>query len=67
MSNSNRAARRNVFGVVIIAAASFMSAIAGLPPAQAAGACALIPNDKTPSEKMLQCGGAEALTVRAAP
>src|SRR5262249_49781435 len=34
-------------------------------PAWAAGACALIPNDKMPSEKILQCGGAETLTVRA--
>jgi hypothetical protein len=67
MTNSNLAAMRSVFGAVFIAAALFV-AIAGPLPAQAAGACALIPNEKTPSEKVLQCGGgAEALTVRAAP
>lgn len=68
MSNGNRAALRNVFGAVVIAAAMFVAAIAGPLPAQAAGACTLVPNEKMPSEKILQCGGgAEALTVRAAP
>ena len=65
MSN-NLAAMRNVFGAVFIAAALFITAIAGSGPVRAAGACALIPNDKMPSEKILQCGGAEALTVRGA-
>jgi hypothetical protein len=67
MSNSNPATLRDVFSAVVIAAAMFVAAIVGSLPAQAAGACALIPNDKTPSEKILQCGGAEGLTVRAAP
>jgi FecR protein len=67
MSNGNRAALRNVFGAVFMAATLFAAAIAGPLPGHAAGACALIPNDKMPSEKILQCGGAEALTVRAAP
>ena len=67
MSNSGRAALRNVFGARVIAVALFIAAIGGLSPAWAAGACALIPNEKMPSEKILQCaGGAEALTVRAA-
>ena len=66
MSNGDRARLRNVFRAVIIAAALFVAAIAGPLPAQAAGACALIPNEKMPSEKILQCGGSEALTVRAA-
>ena len=67
MSNSSRAALRNVFGARVIAAALFIAATAGPSPAWAAGACALIPNEKMPSEKILQCGGgAEALTVRAA-
>lgn len=67
MSNGNRAALRNVFGAVVIAAALFVAAIAGPLPAEAAGACTLVPNEKMPSEKILQCGGgAEALTVRAA-
>jgi hypothetical protein len=56
---------RNVFGAVFVATALFVAAIAGPLPAHAAGACALIPNDKVPSEKILQCG--ETLTVRAAP
>ncbi len=64
MTNSNLAAMRNVFGAVFIAAVTFVAATAGSLPAQAAGACALVPNDKMPSEKMLQCGG--NLTVRAA-
>ena len=67
MSNSNRAALRNVFGALVVAAVLFAAAIAGPLPAQAAGMCALIPNEKTPSEKILQCGGTEGLTVRAAP
>ena len=61
MSNSNRAAARNVFGATVIAAALFMAAIAGPLPARAAGACALIPNGRMPSEKILQCGGGPKL------
>jgi hypothetical protein len=64
MTNSNLAATRNIFGAVFIAAALFMAAIAGPLPARAAGACALIPNDRAPSEKILQCG--QTLTVRPA-
>ena len=56
MSNSNRTARRNRLGVMTGFAVLFAAAIAGQDPARAAGACALIPNDKMPSEKMLQCG-----------
>ncbi len=66
MTNSKVAAMRNVFGAVVIATALFVAAIVGPLPARAAGACALIPNDKMPSEKIFQCGGAEGLTVRAA-
>ena len=47
------------------AALLFVAAMAGAAPAHAAGACALVPNDKLPSEKILQCG--ETLTVRPAP
>ena len=64
MSNRNRAAGRNLLGAAFAATALFMAAIAGSLPAQAAGACALIPIEKTPSEKTLQCG--DTLTVRAA-
>ncbi len=64
MTNGNLAAMRNVFGAVFIGAALFVAAIGGPLPAQAAGACALIPNEKIPSEKTLRCG--ETLTVRAA-
>lgn len=64
MTNSSLAAMRNVFSAVVIATALFVAAIVGPLPARAAGACALIPNEKTPSEKTLQCG--ETLTVRAA-
>jgi FecR protein len=65
MSNSNRTTRRNPLKTMMIAAVLLAAAIAGAVPAHAAGACALVPNDKMPSEKMLQCG--ENLTVRAAP
>jgi FecR protein len=64
MSNSNLAAARNVFGAVVVAAALFAAAVVGLSPARAAGACALIPNERMPSEKILQCGA--TLTVRPA-
>ena len=65
MSNSNRSDSRNFLKTVIIAAVLFAAAIAGPLPARAAGVCALVPNDKMPSEKMLQCG--DNLTVRATP
>ena len=65
MSNNNRTAGRNLLRTTIAAAALFAAAIVGAVPAHAAGACALVPNEKMPSEKMLQCG--ETLTVRAAP
>ncbi len=65
MSNSDRTVGRNLLGATIAAAFLFVTVMAGQDPTRAAGACALIPNDKMPSEKMLQCG--ENLTVRAAP
>jgi ferric-dicitrate binding protein FerR (iron transport regulator) len=65
MSNSNRTPRRNPLKTMIAAGALFAAAIAGAAPAHAAGACALVPNEKTPSEKILQCG--DNLTVRPAP
>jgi hypothetical protein len=63
MSDSNRTIHRNRLGV-IIAAALVAAAIVGPLPTRAAGACALVPNEKMPSEKILQCGG--TLTVRPA-
>ena len=65
MTNSNLAAMRNVFGAVFIASALFVAAVAGPLPARAAGACALVPNGRLPSGKILQCG--QNLTVRPAP
>jgi hypothetical protein len=65
MSDSNRKAGRDRLGAMAAVALLFAAAIAGAVPAQAAGACALVPNDKMPSEKMLQCS--ENLTVRATP
>jgi FecR protein len=64
MSNSNRTAGRNLLGAAAAVALVFASAIAGQDPAHAAGACALIPDPHTPSEKILQCG--DVLRVRAA-
>jgi FecR protein len=63
MSNSNRTAGRNRLWAMAALAALFVAATAGAVPAHAAGACALVPNDKMPSEKMLQCG--DNLTIRA--
>ena len=66
MSDSNRKAGRNrLSGAMAALAVLFVAVMAGQDPARAAGACALVPNDQMPSEKMLQCG--ENLTVRAAP
>ena len=64
MSKTNRTAGRNFLGATLVAAALFAAAIAGTGSADAAGACALVPNDRAPSEKILQCG--ETLTVRPA-
>ena len=63
MSNSDRTAVRNLLGAVVVAAALFAATAVG-SPARAAGACALVPNERMPSEKILQCG--ETLTVRPA-
>ena len=64
MSNRNRAALRNAFGTFFFGAVFLAAAMAGQGPARAASACALVSNDKMPSEKMLQCG--DTLTVRPA-
>ena len=64
MSNSNQTAGRNRLGATLVAAALFVAAIAGPLPARAAGACALVPNQRAPTEKILQCG--ETLTVHPA-
>jgi hypothetical protein len=64
MSKINRTAGRNFLGATLVAAALSAAAIAGTGPARATGACALVPNDRAPSEKILQCG--ETLTVRPA-
>jgi hypothetical protein len=64
MPDSNRNVERNGLGAIFVAAALFLAAIGDPLPSRAAGACALVPNDKMPSEKMLQCG--TNLTVRAA-
>ena len=56
---------RKLFAAMLIATGSIMSAPTGSQVAWAAGAgCALIPDDRDPSEKILQCG--QALTVRPA-
>jgi hypothetical protein len=64
MSNNNRTAGRNLLRATVAAAVLFVTVIAGSLPARAAGACALVPNEKMPSEKILQCGA--TLTVRPA-
>jgi hypothetical protein len=63
MSKRNQKAKRKPLAIALSAATLLAAATAGPLPVLAAGACALIPNDKMPSEKILQCG--DALTVRA--
>ena len=63
MSKSNRTPGRRLLRTAT-AAALFLAAVAGSAPARAAGACALVPDERAASEKTLQCG--EALTVRPA-
>jgi hypothetical protein len=65
MSNSNRSAERNLLAATLVATALLVAAIAGTGSARAAGVCALVPNDREPSQKMLVCG--DTLTVRPAP
>ncbi len=64
MSNSNRTAGRKLLGATAAAAVLFVTAVVGPGPARAAGVCALVPNERMPSEKILQCGA--SLTVRPA-
>ena len=65
MSDSNRNIQRNRLNATFLAAVLFVAAIVRPLPAEAAGACALVPNGRLPSEQMLQCG--QTLTVRPAP
>ena len=67
MSNNNRTPGRSLLRTALAAAALYLAASAGAAPADAAGACALVPNERAPTEKILQCSGRESLTVRAAP
>ena len=65
MSDNNRTVHRNLLGATVTFVILFVAAIAGPLPARAAGACALVPNGRLPSGKILQCG--QTLTVRPAP
>ena len=65
MSKSNQNAWRSRLAIAFSGATLLAVAIAGWLPAHAAGACALVPNGRLPSEMILQCG--ETLTVRPAP
>jgi FecR protein len=67
MSNNNRTPGRSLLRTTLASGALYVAAIAGAAPADAAGACALVPNERMPTEKILQCNGRESLTVRAAP
>ena len=56
---------RNIFATIVVATALVGSALAGSKIALAAGgACSLVPNERDPSEKTLQCG--QQLTVHPA-
>ncbi|HME82993.1 MAG TPA: FecR domain-containing protein [Roseiarcus sp.] len=54
---------RKLFAAVLVATALVGSSLAGSQAVRAAGGgCALVPNERDPSEKILQCG--QELTVR---
>ena len=65
MSNGNRAALRNVFGAVFIAAALFVAAIAGPLPAGRPAPARSSPTRRCRPRRSCNAG-AEGLTVRAA-
>jgi FecR protein len=65
MSKSNRTAGRKFLGATLVATILFVAAIVETGPARAAGACALVPNGRLPSQMILQCG--QSLTVRPTP
>ena len=56
---------RNGFLPILAAALLAVLALGGPQTARAGGACSLVPSDRDPSEKILQCG--QELTVRPAP
>jgi hypothetical protein len=65
MLKSDMTRGRRVFAAIVIATALIGSALPGSKFALAAGgACALVPSERDPSEKILQCG--QELTVRPA-
>jgi hypothetical protein len=53
-----------VLAAILVATALIGSALPGSTSARAGGACALIPNERDPSEKTLKCG--QQLTVQPA-
>ena len=65
MLKSDMTRGRKLFAAIVVATALIGSALPGSKFALAAsGACALVPNERDPSEKILQCG--QELTVRPA-
>jgi ferric-dicitrate binding protein FerR (iron transport regulator) len=57
--------RRELFGAILVAMFIVSSALSGSTPASAGGgACMLVPSERDPSLKVLQCG--QELTVRLA-
>jgi hypothetical protein len=57
--------RRKLTAAILVASTLIGSALGGPEDARAAGACALVPNDRNLAEKILRCG--QELTVRATP
>jgi hypothetical protein len=64
MQRRNETRGRKLFAAILVASAFIGSPIAGSSVALAGGACALVPNERDPSTKILQCG--QELTVRPA-
>jgi FecR protein len=65
MSNISRTVGRKRLRATVAAAFLLAAAIGGPGSAHAAGVCALVPNERAPTEKILQCG--QTLTVHPAP
>lgn len=64
MFKANLRRGRGLFPAILVAAALIATAFAVAPVARAGGACALVPNEHDPSEKILRCG--DSLTVQPA-
>jgi hypothetical protein len=64
MRGRSAGAGNSTFSALLVAVLIFASSLLDADAARAGGACTLVPNDRDPSAKILQCG--QQLTVRPA-